>query len=181
MCPMPERSILIRRATVNDDHAIAAIGDSTWRDAYADLVPAALIEELTIEARVESRIERRRTAVGHRTFVAATTRPDRVVGYCSCGPARGVGIADPREGEIYSLYVHPDAQGQGIGAELQSRAEAELIEREFDKLRLWVLTENAPSRRFYERMGMEVRIERKLLTFAGHELAHTLYVKSLVP
>jgi ribosomal protein S18 acetylase RimI-like enzyme len=51
-----------------------------------------------------------------------------------------------------SLYVAPDAQGQGIGTRLLELAE----QRRPAGLRLWVFASNAPARAFYERHGFVV-------------------------
>lgn len=47
------------------------------------------------------------------------------------------------------LYVHPSAQGQGLGARLLAEAK----ERRATGLRLWVFQRNERARRFYERHG----------------------------
>ena len=50
------------------------------------------------------------------------------------------------------LYVHPEAQGRGIGSQLLELAK----ERRPDGLRLWVFVSNRPARDFYERHGFVV-------------------------
>lgn len=45
----------------------------------------------------------------------------------ACGPEGDVaGFCGTKGDEIYGLYVHPAAQGKGVGAELLSRGEARL-------------------------------------------------------
>ena len=51
--------------------------------------------------------------------------------------------------QIDHLYVHPDAQGVGLGSALLDRAK----ERRPNGLRLWVFQRNTGARRFYERHG----------------------------
>jgi ribosomal protein S18 acetylase RimI-like enzyme len=50
---------------------------------------------------------------------------------------------------IAHLYVHPAAQGQGLGTRLLLAAK----ERRATGLRLWVFQRNEGARRFYERHG----------------------------
>lgn len=45
----------------------------------------------------------------------------------ACGPdGRPIGFCSCKGDEIYGLYVHPDSQGRGVGAELLQRGEARL-------------------------------------------------------
>jgi ribosomal protein S18 acetylase RimI-like enzyme len=50
------------------------------------------------------------------------------------------------------IYVHPDAQGRGIGTQLLERAMAQRP----DGLRLWVFQKNGEARCFYERHGFHL-------------------------
>lgn len=61
------------------------------------------------------------------------------------GPA-GFSIRDG--GRLHGLYVHPRAQGRGIGRALLGEAQAQV--RWLD---LWVLVDNTRARRFYTRNG----------------------------
>ena len=58
-----------------------------------------------------------------------------------------------RIGEIWAVRMLPCLQRLGIGARLMSAAQAELIERGFERAELAVETGNPGARRFYERLG----------------------------
>ena len=62
---------------------------------------------------------------------------------------RIVGFASLSEHELEHLYVHPDAQGQGVGSALLERAQA----RRLGGFGFWVFQRNEGARRFYERHG----------------------------
>jgi ribosomal protein S18 acetylase RimI-like enzyme len=63
-------------------------------------------------------------------------------------------LADaPRVGEILAIYVHPAHQRTGLGRALLDAAITELTRRGMTEVRLWVLAENGPAQRFYERHG----------------------------
>lgn len=49
---------------------------------------------------------------------------------------------------IHALYVHPRAQGRGVGQKLLDEAKAQV-----PQLELWVLQANTNARRFYARQG----------------------------
>jgi len=84
-------------------------------------------------------------------FVLVAEADDTVVGFCIGGRSR---TSDERfRGEVYAIYVLPEHHGRGIGRALLEVAATELADRGFRSMLIWVLRENAPSRRFYERMG----------------------------
>ena len=53
-----------------------------------------------------------------------------------------------RDDWIEQLYVLPEAQGQGVGAEL-----LDVAKRASERLQLWTFQRNARARRFYEARG----------------------------
>ena len=53
------------------------------------------------------------------------------------------------------MYLDPDHYRQGVGSELMDAAFQELRRRGADAAYLWVMTDNAPARAFYERHGWE--------------------------
>ena len=62
---------------------------------------------------------------------------------------RVVAFAVVSDDELEHLYVHPDAQGQGLGSALLERAQA----RRPGGFGFWVFQRNEGARRFYERHG----------------------------
>ncbi len=136
----------VRRATPDDADAIERIRTDTWRYAYRGLMPDAVLDRLDYDA------TRRREAM-------RSPRPDRfvlvaehdgVVGFCIGGPDRFGVVAHP---ELYAIYVLPEHHGHGHGAALLRAGARELSSRGWTGMQVWVLRENAPARRFYERMG----------------------------
>jgi putative acetyltransferase len=63
-----------------------------------------------------------------------------------------VGVLAMRPGWLDQLYIHPDAQGAGIGTRMLRIAR----EASPDGLRLWAFQGNGRARRFYERAGFTV-------------------------
>jgi ribosomal protein S18 acetylase RimI-like enzyme len=59
----------------------------------------------------------------------------------------------PRTGHVFSLYVHPRAQGQGVGTRLLSAAVERLQALGFSEASLWVFEANVRGRALYERLG----------------------------
>ena len=88
----------------------------------------------------------------------------RITGFSSGGPSRNPEL--PYQGELYAIYVLDSYQGAGTGRALMMAVVEELARRGMDSMLLWVLSENAPARRFYERMGGQF-IEQRQFELGG--------------
>ncbi len=151
--------LLVRPATLADADALALVHVRTWQSAYAGIVPAEYLAALDPDTWADRRRARMAEPSEFDTLVAE--EGGRLHGFVTYGPYRhGAGAVDPTVGEILAIYVHPDAQGRGVGRALMDDAVAALAARGVTEVRLWVLAENAPSRRFYERYGLEPDGER---------------------
>jgi GNAT superfamily N-acetyltransferase len=172
----------IRPASTADAEAVAVVRRDSWRAAYAGIVQADIIERVAEprdaareRATFASRPWRRmlvaeapsapggqiRPALGGEPAVAPVTA---IVGYASYGPERDLdGTPGPYPGrdgsapasiaELYALYVTPAWWSTGTGRALMERVLAEVRTEGYARIVLWVLTENARARRFYERCG----------------------------
>ena len=70
------------------------------------------------------------------------------------GPVQGFSVADPRDGTIFGLFIHPDYEGRGIARALLPRACEDLRAAGFA---VATLTTGAGTRaeRFYRENGWE--------------------------
>ncbi len=83
----------------------------------------------------------------------------RIVGYAGVGPERDPS-APRTTGELYALFVHPDAWGTGVGRALTGAAVDDLRAHECDRVNLWVLEANSRARAFYRRYGFVEATDR---------------------
>ncbi len=132
-----------------DAQAIAEVYVETWRSAYAGSLPDKVLINMSVARQAVSwagALERRS---GEKVVVAEA--PDHgIIGVGSAGFNR---VRNSRfEGEVYTLYVAPDFQNQGVGAALLIRLFEELLALGLTSAVIWVLYPN-PSRYFYEVMG----------------------------
>jgi GNAT superfamily N-acetyltransferase len=74
-------------------------------------------------------------------------------GVAGAGPARDDDLDRTTTGELYALYVHPDAWGRGYGDALHAAALDHLRAEGFSAAVLWVLEGNHRARRFYADRG----------------------------
>ncbi len=152
--------VTIRRATVADAAAIAEVHVETWRDAYAGLVPSRVL----VGMRRQNKAAMWSQALGsdrkRQVVMVAEDDAACVVGFGSCGRAKGVDLA--HHGEVYTLYVLPDHQGRGIGRRLLAALFDALLASGSRSALVWVLAAN-PARFFYQTAGgawIAVREER---------------------
>jgi ribosomal protein S18 acetylase RimI-like enzyme len=151
--------ITIRPARPGDARAISQLDVETWRTTYAGVLSSSYLVGLS---------ERRREA-GWRSVILREPRDVRVasdpagtiLGFGSCGPNRG----DRFAGEVFTLYVAPDWQNQGIGRRLLIALFRRLVATGRRSAILWVLRDN-PARFFYERLGAQ-QVSRKSLAVSG--------------
>lgn len=135
----------IRPASPDDAPAIETIRVRGWRTAYRHVFPAADLDALPIDPeRWRARIEV--PPPGWTTIVCEDG--GEVVGFASTGPSRD----EDELGEVYAIYVDPDAWSTGAGRELMAAAETALA-ADFEAALLWVLDDNPRARNFYERAG----------------------------
>jgi ribosomal protein S18 acetylase RimI-like enzyme len=143
----------IRPLADADIDAVAEVHVRTWQSAYAGIVPAEVLDALDPAVNA-SRRRARPAPPGTATLVADDD--GTILGFVAFGPSR-VDQGDEYDfstGELYAIYVHPDHQGAGTGRRLITAAREALTKAGFPEMRLWVLTENHPARRFYERLGL---------------------------
>ena len=143
----------IRPAQPRDAPEIARIHVRTWQAAYRGQLPDAYLKSLDEEID-------QRTAWWERVIAGAAARRqrqllasdgDRIVGFVTFGPSDGE--PDPKVGEVYAIYVDPDAWDRGFGRDLFAAAVRGLADGGFAAATLWVLETNARARRFYEAAG----------------------------
>ena len=160
--------ITIRAARPGDARAIAKLDVETWRTTYAGMLSTSYLVGLS---------ERRRE-LGWRGVILREPRDvriaveaeGRIVGFGSCGPNRGDRFF---AGEVFTLYVAPDWQNQGIGRRLLIALFRRLVASGRRSAIVWVLRDN-PSRFFYERLGAH-QVSRKALPVGGAAVEAVAY------
>jgi ribosomal protein S18 acetylase RimI-like enzyme len=160
--------ITIRSARPEDARGIAKLDVETWRATYAGVLSASYLVGLST----------RRRELGWYNVILREPRDvrvavgdgDTILGFGSCGPNR----SDRRfAGEVFTLYVAPDWQNQGIGRRLLIALFRRLVGAGRSSAIVWVLRDN-PSRFFYERLGAQ-QVSRKPLAVGGSAVEAIAY------
>ncbi|MCY9660638.1 GNAT family protein [Paenibacillus chondroitinus] len=91
---------------------------------------------------------------------------------------RDSGMKSSHKGNVYGMYVAPEAGGQGLGKKLM----LELVRRAssyegLEQINLIVLSENVIAKKLYKSLGFEIYgVERKALKYNGQYFDEDLMV-----
>lgn len=140
---VPAPRVELRRATLHDAEAGAALHAACWRETYGPLVDAVLLENYLADAGRWAARWRDRIALGPPRLLAA--HGDELVGFASAGPGRHETVPVPTE--LYAIYVRAAWHGTGLGQALLE----EILHGQ--PAYLWVLEDNLRARAFYARNG----------------------------
>jgi ribosomal protein S18 acetylase RimI-like enzyme len=157
----------VRRATAADARAIAEVQVETWRAAYVGVMPQEVLDGLDVDERTQAWSHWLSIETSAQ-FVAE--RSGAVVGFVSAGPCRH----EEGSGEVYAIYVRPDAWGTGSGWALMDAGVAWLADRGQEAI-LWVAEDNPRARGFYERYGWVAESSRVDEVVPGAEVPEVLY------
>lgn len=144
----------VRAATVDDATGVAAVHVTSWRAAYAELLPAAHLATMSVSDRsVTWRATLDALPADQRVHVAELN--GQVVGFARTGPSRD-DDAGGAVAELRALYLLPELWGQGRGRLLHDHAASRWRGgdgRSANEGTLWVLGANKGARGFYKACG----------------------------
>jgi ribosomal protein S18 acetylase RimI-like enzyme len=144
--------VRIRIAEPSDAREIAEVHVRGWQWGYRDVLPAEVLDSLSVERR-EQGWKEILTSLPAGAGVLAAVRKQRIVGFAGVGPCRDEDAPDGT-GELSSLYIEEDVAGTGVGRALMTAAVDYARNSGYRELSLWVLERNARARRFYEAAGL---------------------------
>jgi ribosomal protein S18 acetylase RimI-like enzyme len=150
----------VRPARASDADPLARVQVASWRSCFAEIVPSALLGELTCDEAQAVWRDRWREAITnpptsrHHVLAAVTEAPPReVVGFVSAGPATDADRWPGTDAEIYEFRVSPERTGQGHGGRLMHAAVDTLAADGFRTVSIWALDADTSLRRFLESAG----------------------------
>lgn len=141
---------VIRRATLEDVPGIARVHVDSWRTSYRGIVPDEILANLSVEQR-EQLWQSALARLDQNFLHVAEDEAGQIVGFISGGAERE-GAAD-YSGELYAIYLLQEAQRGGIGRRLAEALVRDLLQHGHQSMLVWVLKDNVPGRRFYEKLG----------------------------
>jgi ribosomal protein S18 acetylase RimI-like enzyme len=146
---MDEIAVAVRRARPDDAADVARVYIESWHDTYPSFLPMPLLTAMTPKGQT-ARWQAAIRARGRETVLVAENPKFGIIGMTSFGPSRDEAMGF--DGEVYTLYVHPDFLDRGAGRALLHAAFSDLRRRGFSSCVIWAHAKN-PARFFYEAMG----------------------------
>jgi len=141
--------VQVVHAVAADARAIAEIQVSSWREAYASIVPSDYLASMSVERREVMWSECIAKGIPE---VLVASEAGVVCGWLSFGPCRDEG-APGATAEIWALYVSPSSWSSGAGRLLWRHAKALMRAQGFTACSLWVFPQNDRAITFYRKAG----------------------------
>jgi ribosomal protein S18 acetylase RimI-like enzyme len=163
--------MIYRRPTPDEAEAMAALHVQCWREAYAEILPAALMNTFSVQKRLpmwEAVIP------NSDRFVLATFEDNIPVGFVISGATDEKHIEN-QDGHLWALYVAAEYGRRGIGRQLIESAAADWISKGGNSISIGVLAKNIRARSFYEALGAKI-VKHSTYEWDGYPLPDTVYV-----
>jgi len=138
----------IRRATVVDAQAIAALNTRAWKQCFAGVLPAAFLDRYT-----DPGARRRLTSPLPGSVQHVHEHAGEVTGWLWTLPCPDPDLDSATAYEVKGCYVHPDRWRTGVGRLLINYAVELATVGGRRQVTLWTPEGAAKSRRFYEALG----------------------------
>jgi ribosomal protein S18 acetylase RimI-like enzyme len=172
----------IRPARPQDVGALAQVHVASWHHAYREIVAPHNLA-LTNFSRSVSRFRGYFWHGGQNvSLLHVVEGAEGVVGYVNSGLSNSRDIVFPpvgesegpirARGEVFELYLHPDAHGRGAGRKLLSAGLWALSGRRLLPAIVWVLADNHHARQFYE--GMRGRELARSTVLVGDQVLNQI-------
>jgi ribosomal protein S18 acetylase RimI-like enzyme len=145
----PDAVMQLVHAKSEDVPDIAQLHVGAWQTAYAGIIPAEYLANLSVAAR---ELTWRQVMSSGSSELMLAKDGGQVLGFVSFGACRDPG-APLTAGEIWAIYVAPSHWSAGVGRGLWLKAREKLVEQGFESVCLWVLADNLRAVRFYVAAG----------------------------
>ncbi|RXI96194.1 GNAT family N-acetyltransferase [Anaerobacillus alkaliphilus] len=165
---------MIRQAQADDFKGIARVHVDCIHTGYQAILPTDTIEKFTYSSR-EQRWENDlpKTISGGTMNFVAVDEQGKIIGFALGGTMRDPRLRIAYTGEIYGIYIHPNAQGKGIGKQLFKAVTEHLLSLHHTSIALWNFKEHHSCNFFKHLDGKEVY--EKSTVIGGKELLECAY------
>jgi ribosomal protein S18 acetylase RimI-like enzyme len=156
MANTQSESFNVRKATSKDAQAVAELGTHVFTVTFgpnlkpADL-QAYLVENYSVEATT------REIENAQKDMIVVTDAEDQILGFAllTRGPPEPCIKDVPKQVQLQRIYLHPSAQGRGVGKLLLATVEREAKRQGFENLWLMVYEKNYKAIRIYEKLNFK--------------------------
>ncbi|WP_343067938.1 GNAT family N-acetyltransferase [Undibacterium jejuense] len=168
------KEVSLRRATVADAEAIAAVRVEAWQTTYRDMIPDTYLDQMRVEDSFLhwKQILQALPAAGDRVCVYVAESEGHIIGFAS-----GMLLPEAKFGmqaELTAIYLRPAWQRSGIGRRMVQKVARTLQAQGAESLLVWVISGNAIARNFYEELG-GVLLHEQAFSWDGMDLKEVGY------
>ena len=168
------KEIQLRRASLADARAIASIRIECWRTTYRGVIPDAYLDGMSIEesaaqwSTILAMLPEKEQQIC--VFVAETD--GQVIGFVSSTvlPIAKMGL----QAELSGVYLLPAWQRCGIGKRMVQKVARNLLAQGVNSLLVWVLSENAIARNFFEELSA-IKLSQQAYNWDALDLMEVSY------
>lgn len=136
--PSPTADVSVRVAWSADAPAIAAVQVAAWRDGYADLLPADVLDSLDAGDFTDLWTAALDKPGDARNRVLVALERATVRGFAVTGPCTDPDADQVADGEVRELVVEPGARRQGHGSRLLQASADTLRQDRFTRALAWL-------------------------------------------
>jgi GNAT superfamily N-acetyltransferase len=149
----PRSEVRVRVAGPADAAAIGRLQVEAWRDRYAELLPAEVVDAMDSDSFAARWADSLRRPGDARNRVLVALDGDDVRGFAVTGPAADPDSDPIAEGELTELAVTSAHRRQGHGSRLLQAAVETLRSDRFTRAILWLAAADDDARRFVTEAG----------------------------
>ncbi|WP_099159185.1 GNAT family N-acetyltransferase [Virgibacillus ndiopensis] len=163
--------MIIREATLSDAEGIAKVHVDCWRTTYKSIISDDILKNLSYEQRTNLWIN---NITREDNYIFVVENEDgKIIGFTDGGSEKS-GEYPGYDGDVTSIYILEEYQGQGIGKKLLNRLFEEFESLDLHSAIVKVLEKNG-SYRFYEAMGAERVVDNKFVQIGSDRLKLLVY------
>ena len=151
----PTADVSVRVAWTDDAEAIAAVQVRAWRQEYAGLLPAEVLDALDPDQFAEAWRGSMQAPKDARNRVLVALERTTVRGFAVTGPAQDPDRDPIADGEIAELTVDPDHTHQGHGSRLVQASAETLKADKFTHAVIWLASTDDDRRAFLTGAGWD--------------------------
>lgn len=159
----------IRKAEYDDASGIAKVHVDSWKTTYKGIMPAEILNSLSYSKRTD--LWKSNIAAKGDYVVVAETDDGMIIGFGTASK-RDTNTVE-RSGDLTSIYLLEDYQGQGIGKMMLKELFLHFKQLHYERIFVEVLEANK-TRFFYEHYGAKL-IQTVQLNYDGEILNELIY------
>ncbi|WP_424554258.1 GNAT family N-acetyltransferase [Streptococcus agalactiae] len=148
---------IIRRARLGDEVNLAYIQTESWKAAFGKILPEDIIQKTTeIEPGITMYQQLLHKEIGKGYILEVDSNPHCMAWW---DKSREDDMLD--YAELICIHSLKEGWGKGYGSQMMNHVLSEIQQAGYNKVMLWVFTENTRARKFYDRFGFSFKGKSK--------------------